>query len=303
MGLRITAKGVVFEHAIAGTISFSNLGAAFDTVVSSSRRLIIGYTGPLLKVRRSLDDTIADIGFNEFGNLDEEQLNTFLEGSDGFVHTLYDQAGGVSYIQEDNARQPVIANAGEIYKINNRVCMNFDGSRILNRNSYKNLVNTSHIMSFSVQSSRATADGRLIFLPDHSTAATLRFSLAQRINTFRAVAQGIKDSTAVASVEYNCPQNKLFCFSSNVNYASKVLTSTLDGQPFGEKTIASTISFGDINAANFSSIGGELTNPGNLSSISKGYKGDIAEIVVIKNDASDKAGELNEMIKSYYSIS
>jgi hypothetical protein len=55
------------------------------TAAFSLRKLRSNYTGPAIKVRRSLDDAELDIGFNSAGNLDTVALMNFVGSSSGFV--------------------------------------------------------------------------------------------------------------------------------------------------------------------------------------------------------------------------
>ena len=56
-------------------------------------RLYSSYTGSLLRVRRSSDNTEQDIGYDSNGYLDTASLLAFVGANDGFVTTWYDQSG------------------------------------------------------------------------------------------------------------------------------------------------------------------------------------------------------------------
>jgi hypothetical protein len=95
----------------------------------SIRKLSKSYTGPCVRVRRSSDDTEYDVGFNGNGNLDENSLLGFLNGSDGFVSVWFDQSGLSRHaVQSGSTQQPRIALAGVIDKENGKPCLFFDGS-------------------------------------------------------------------------------------------------------------------------------------------------------------------------------
>lgn len=103
----------------------------------SFRRLQAAYTGPCLRARRTSDNVQQDINFS-LGVMNAASLTAFLAGSDGRLHTLYDQAGAINLAQTALLQQPLIANAGTpITGLNGR-------------NGYSQLAaNTEHILSGS----------------------------------------------------------------------------------------------------------------------------------------------------------
>lgn len=70
-------------------------GAANVTGAWSSRRLVSSYTGPLLRIRRALDDMVLDV-------YDVDELAEFLSETDGFVVTVYDQSPLENHMYQDN---------------------------------------------------------------------------------------------------------------------------------------------------------------------------------------------------------
>ncbi len=88
--------------------SLSTSAAAF-----SVRRLQSAYAGPLLRVRRSSDNTTQDIGATVAGNLDTTALTSFCGSTSCFVSILYDQSGnGLHAVQAAAANQPRIMSGG-----------------------------------------------------------------------------------------------------------------------------------------------------------------------------------------------
>jgi hypothetical protein len=82
---------------------------------SVARRLLSSYTGALLRVRRSSDNTEQDIGFTADGSLDTAALLSFCGANSGFVRTVYDQSGNArNFGQSTAANQPRIVNAGVV---------------------------------------------------------------------------------------------------------------------------------------------------------------------------------------------
>jgi hypothetical protein len=82
---------------------------------SVARRLLTSYTGALLRVRRSSDNTEQDIGFASDGSLDTAALLSFCGANSGFVRTAYDQSGAARNFEQSTAgNQPRIVNAGVV---------------------------------------------------------------------------------------------------------------------------------------------------------------------------------------------
>lgn len=78
------------------------------------KRLLSGYAGSCIRVRRSSDNTEQDIGFSS-GLLDTAALASFVGANDGFIVTWYDQSGGANHFsQATAARQPAIVLSGVV---------------------------------------------------------------------------------------------------------------------------------------------------------------------------------------------
>lgn len=73
---------------------FSGAYSAF-----SFRKLRNGYTGYAIKVGRSSDSTLLDIGFVG-ENLDTSSLLSFVGSGDGYLKTMYDQTGNSNDLQQ-----------------------------------------------------------------------------------------------------------------------------------------------------------------------------------------------------------
>lgn len=105
--------------------TYSGAAAAY----SAARRLSSTYTGALIRVRRSSDNTEQDIGYDSNNVLDESALTSFVGANSGYVTTWYDQSGnGKNATQSTAANQPRIVNAGTIEKLNNKPALYYDGS-------------------------------------------------------------------------------------------------------------------------------------------------------------------------------
>lgn len=93
------------------------------------RKLIKNYSGPLLQVRRSSDNTTQDIYPDSQGMLDTTSLLSFAGAGSAFVSVIYDQSGnGNNATRVTLSGQPIIVNAGNINKVNGKVAINFSDS-------------------------------------------------------------------------------------------------------------------------------------------------------------------------------
>lgn len=85
----------------------------------SLRLLTADYVGDAIRVRRSSDDTEQDIGFVD-GELDTDDLETFVGANSAYITTWYDQSGnGNDAVMATAANQPRIVNAGTIETLTN----------------------------------------------------------------------------------------------------------------------------------------------------------------------------------------
>lgn len=91
--------------------TYSGAAAAY----SATRRLSSTYTGSLIRVRRSSDNTEQDIGYTAGNLLDEAALTSFVGANNGFVTTWYDQSGNAKNMTQSTANlQPQIVSSGTI---------------------------------------------------------------------------------------------------------------------------------------------------------------------------------------------
>lgn len=103
-------------------------------VAYSLRKVIAAYNGPVVRVRRSSDNTTQDFTADEVVN---GTLLTFVGAGDGFVNILYNQTATASMnlTQSTNANQPIIVESGVLYTENNRPSMKFSGSQWINHST------------------------------------------------------------------------------------------------------------------------------------------------------------------------
>jgi Alpha-L-arabinofuranosidase B, catalytic len=112
--------------AIYQTLSTPSINYLLDSIgvpivsAYSLRRLSKSYKGAAIKVRRSSDNNLLDIGFIK-NDLDINTLQTFCGSGNGFVDTWYDQSGGTNHVVQSNINaQPRLVNNGVVYLNNNK---------------------------------------------------------------------------------------------------------------------------------------------------------------------------------------
>jgi hypothetical protein len=97
----------------------------FDNVITCiSKRLINrNYTGYCMQVIRASDSQTKDIEFVN-GLVDQDTLEEFCAGTDGYVNIMYDQAGNYNWSQSNSANRPLIVSSGTM----NTNFIYFDGA-------------------------------------------------------------------------------------------------------------------------------------------------------------------------------
>ena len=92
----------------------------------SLRNLSWSYGGPVVRVRRSSDNTEQDFTATQ---VTDGTLTTFCGAGDGFVRTWYDQSGnGRDVDQATTTQQPRIVSGGSLLTKNSKPTLDFDGN-------------------------------------------------------------------------------------------------------------------------------------------------------------------------------
>lgn len=96
----------------------------------SLAKLRTGYTGDVVRVRRSSDDAEQDFGFDGY-KLDATAVENWLSGADGYVVRWYSQVDGEpDLVQSMDNAQPIIAQGGTVTTNSDGViAVRFDRSR------------------------------------------------------------------------------------------------------------------------------------------------------------------------------
>lgn len=93
------------------------------------RKVRNSYTGFCIKIRRSSDNALQDIGFLSNGSLDIAAITSFVGSNSAYIHTWYDQSLNVrNFIMGSNVSQPRIVNAGTLEVQNGLPSIKFDGT-------------------------------------------------------------------------------------------------------------------------------------------------------------------------------
>ena len=140
----------IFIPAASGIASgiqsnvLDNIGTGATAAYSAVRRLRAAYSGSLIRVRRSSDNTEQDIGVSG-GLLDTASLLSFCGANNGFIVTLYDQSGnGYDMTQATTSLQPQIVSSGSlITTINGQPSMLFATDRLATTATVANLLSAS----------------------------------------------------------------------------------------------------------------------------------------------------------------
>ena len=113
----------------------------------SLRKLITAYSGNAVRVRRSSDNTAADIGFTPTGDFDEAALRTFAGSGNAFVTIWYDQSGnGKNMTQTNTGYQPQILFNGSLKYINSRPTIDFKDNKGLIYNTSTKMASASVVI-------------------------------------------------------------------------------------------------------------------------------------------------------------
>ena len=129
IGVRGTIATPITQTLLLDT--YSGAAAAY-----SLRKLSGTYSGSVIRVRRSSDNTEQNIGFNGDGTLNTLALLAFTGNSNGFVTKWYDQSGnGRDAFQTSSANQPQIVSSGSVLLENGKPTVSFTTSHTLATNS------------------------------------------------------------------------------------------------------------------------------------------------------------------------
>lgn len=189
------------------------------------RRLLTSYTGPLVRVRRSSDNAVLDIGYTSNNQLDYVALQTFCAGTNGFVTTIYGQLALKNYVQATAANQPQIVSSGVYLRK-----IQFDGvSQYMSTTAVSSGANR-YITNLLKGQLRALTGTPVIWewnSGDASNSSVMFFDTAGSSITLLQSQAGVANSVFWASQKYSTIQVLANCYD-------RIVTSgALNGEKLG----------------------------------------------------------------------
>ncbi|QZT61227.1 arabinofuranosidase catalytic domain-containing protein [Mycolicibacterium austroafricanum] len=168
----------------------------------SLRQLSVFHTGPAVRVRRSSDNAVLDVGFVD-GLLDTASLTAFVGANSAYVHTWYDQSGNArNMVQATTAKQPRIVNAGTLVTIGDAPGVEFTGTDVHLKHTAPGLkalvaasgatvcevhTDASALLSYGETDNGGSAGGRILpFGWSSATPPLLLFQVADSTGTNQA---------------------------------------------------------------------------------------------------------------------
>mgnify|MGYP000898453856 CR=1 FL=1 len=266
---------------------YSGAAAAY-----SLRQLRCAYTGPLIRVRRSSDNTESDIYPTANGDLDTSALKTFVGtggSDDGFVITWYDQSGNARNVSQSTAaNQPQIVMSGVINRNLGKPAIFGDGSNDVLKVNLSINENLIYCFSVATRESGGRADGRFLsFGTDgaHDWASTSAWA-AITVDSIRAYTY--RNYAMIANVSTTLGTSYLYY--SYLNGSNGGIAINNNSPATG--TTSST-SLNTAQLAVFAPVWWYTAGE---------FKGDIQEVIIYRSDISANRSGINSNINTYYSV-
>lgn len=226
---------------------------------SIARVLRSGYSGPLIKVRRSLGDNELDIGSDSSGRLDTTELLNFCGSGSGFITALYDQGTNARHLLQPLASaQPQIVVSGVLQTENGAPCAVLNGTSHFLSNTIQFLFDNTVGCFSSVVYRQRTATGCVILGEGNSSTITpfyhqittatnaLTTRVAIRSNTSLSQTPGVLDGTSSSSIAGLRVVTHIDAVNSLIGYRnSAFVRNTSYTRPTGGVTL-NTFSLGCI---------------------------------------------------------
>lgn len=277
------------------------------TVAYSLRKLSSDYTGYCVKVRRSSDDSLQDIGFNSHGGINKTELLSFVGSGNGFIDTWYDQSSsGINISQSVLLDQPQIVMNGLVILRNGNPAVYFNGTNY-NLKAASNYSLSTFISSEYKTSSLAvitdeggtSAANTIYFLGNartqrmvlHASFGNVIYYDAGNDSTRRSTVN-VSDVTALTREWFN-NQKMIFCYSNGL-----LQYITIDGVQVGIKNVSGTPG---LSLSGYFSVG--CYREYNLPNMNLyNHKGSIQELIIYNDDMSADTNGLKSNINTFYDI-
>jgi hypothetical protein len=255
-------------------------------VAFSLRRLRFGYTGPVVKVRRSSDSAEADFTAAQVSGGD---LTSWVgAGNDGFVTTWYDQSLNASHATQGTAgAQPTLVAGGSlVVDGNGEPQIDFDGNDAL----VGGVVNGVFIMMVLTFDSNATATNAL----STRVASSSGFSFDNQSDAHFSRAFGASGSANVTATGGTLAQVLIAFRAIDANY--QVWRNGAAGGTSG--TGASSSNIGYVSQSTQAlSIGKRTGNSGGQD-----FDGKFSEIIIYPTDQTSAKTKIEADIMGHYGL-
>jgi len=247
----------------------ANVAAAY-----SVRKLSVSYSGSAIRVRRSLDNSEQDIGFDGNGDLDTSALTTFVGANNGLVVKWYDQSGNSNDgVQTNSNLQGHIVAGGVISTHSGKPAVTQSSAIGNPGNQFLDVSSIDAVHNFIVFQQPAAGGGRAYYAESASKALKLD---GFRIDYEDGVNPRI-DGVANIRTDY---------VLSEVKSLSGTVTSIING---------STDASGTANTLSVEALMGYPTAGGGIIAL-------MQEMIFFSADKSSDATAISTDINTYYSI-
>jgi hypothetical protein len=249
----------------------------------SLRRLSGSYGGPLIKVRRSSDNTEQDIFPLGNGSLDTTSLLSFVGANNGFVTTWYDQSGnGNNAAQGTAASQPQIVSSGSILTENTKPSIRFNNHYMIISSV---LLNSTNVSAYFAALAKTTyrfggiITNKLAALDDANAINWLNSGKVEVVYNGVLSSQATQTNTATSLFQGTALWN-----STNVTLRTNG-TQDATSLKIGTQTFSSQTWVGAYRL--------DTNNLGNFS---------IPELIVYQSDQSANNNGIESNINTYYNL-
>jgi len=237
------------DHTWTGwNYPLSNVTGA--TAAYGLRRLRGGYSGNLIKVRRSSDNTTQDISYDGCCNLDVKSLLSFVGSGDGFIDTWYDQSGnGYNLTQATTAQQPQIVSSGSLYMLKGEPMIYFNGSNTQYLTNTGLAANTSTTASAIVLAAQNTSSFYSRLMSIWNTSATQDWNndaSASIIQTETGYIESERNSGSNGRVTANVGFASLYPFVAAAIFDGANETLYLDGGKVASHAYTAAFNYSNI---------------------------------------------------------
>lgn len=263
----------------------------------SFRRLSSTYSGNLIEVRRSSDNTIQDIGYDANGDLDTTALLAFVGAGDGFVRTWYDQSGNGNNAQQTTTTlQPRIVSSGTLETENGKTCIEFLTTRyfIIDNlaSTFSGQANQINLSWFTSLSAGANSSKFFLSFSDNTNIAYLELL---RTNGIAPIRSSVRADDLITTIDV--------ISTANIQAQSLVsiigLASDFDVYKNGAFVINGANA--SIDSLNITQTKGRI---GNIARSIGGliWGGNSQEVIMYNSNQSANRTGIENNINDYYSI-